>query len=299
MLRSQKKWDEGKDAQTLGKLKSQGCHFQRPSDLQWMQRRVAARGWARYLATIALAMYGSWWHEKNKPVSNSDAKRLYGIGREKAADIYKMLCEEFDLELVPIKKGNGRDAGFIMRGVSRTGHIDEASVVQETGSVTQEAQVCFAQGTPVSRTGHLLEPIQEPNQDSFSREQTEVPTSLVPLIRQFNEGKSMNARKENERQIRMIYEKYGLKTAEEQLQQGIAKRWKSISLGKYEQFNPDAAQAESPTELAQKRRENMFVLAKTFGRSCTHWNDYPEEWNAVCDEVEAGEKESYSSSAVI
>ena len=48
-------------------------------------------------------MYGSWWHEKNKPVSNSDAARLYGIGRQKAADIYKMLCEEFDLELEPIK----------------------------------------------------------------------------------------------------------------------------------------------------------------------------------------------------
>ena len=253
-----------------------------------MQRRVAARGWARHLATIALAMYGSWWHEKNKPISNSDAARPYGIGREKAADIYKMLCEEFDLELEPIKKGNGRDAGFIMRGVSRTGHIDDASVVQATGSVTQEAQVCRAQGTPVSRTGHLLEPIQEPNQDSFSREQTEMPTSLVPLSRQFNEGKSMNARKENERQIQMINEKYGLKTAEEQLRQGIAKEWKSISLSQYEKYNPDAASADSPAELAQKRRENMRLLAKTIGRSCTAWADYPEEWKAVCDEVDAG-----------
>ena len=99
MPRSQKKWDEGKDAQTLGRLKSQGGHFQRPSDLQWMQRRVVARGWARYLATIALAMYGSWWHEKNKPISNSDAARLHGIGREKAAEIYKMLCEELELGL--------------------------------------------------------------------------------------------------------------------------------------------------------------------------------------------------------
>ena len=129
MSRSQKTWDEGKDAQTLGKLKSQGCHFQIALDLFWMQRRVEARGWSRYLATIALAMYGSWWHEKNKPISNSDAARLHGIGREKAADIYKMLCEEFDLELEPIKKGNSRDAGFIMRGVSRTGHIDDRSVV--------------------------------------------------------------------------------------------------------------------------------------------------------------------------
>ena len=135
-----------------------------------MQRRVAARGWARYLATIALAMYGSWWHEKNKPISNSDAARLHGIGREKAADIYKMLCEEFDLELEPIKKGNGRDAGFIMRGVSRTGHIVDGSVVQATGSVTQRAEVRRAQGTPVLRTGHLLEPIQEPKQDSLSLE---------------------------------------------------------------------------------------------------------------------------------
>ena len=260
-----------------------------------MQRRVAARGWARHLATIALAMYGSWWHEKNKPISNSDAARLYGIGREKAADIYKMLCEEFDLELEPIKKGNGRDAGFIMRGVSRTGHIDDASVVQATGSVTQKAQVCRAQGTPVSRTGHLLEPIQEPKQDSFSREQTKMPTLLVPLIRQFNEGKSMNARKENERQILMINKKYGLKTAEDQLRQAIAKPWKSISLAKYEQYNPDAVQADSPAKLAQKRRENMLVHARLFGRSSTAWADCPEEYAAVCDEVEAenqGEDES-------
>ena len=92
-------------------------------------------------------MYGSWWHEKNKPVSNSDAKRLYGISRKKAAKIYEMLCEEFGLELETIKTVNGRDAGFIMRGVSRTGHIDDVSVVQETGSVTQEAQVCLAQDT--------------------------------------------------------------------------------------------------------------------------------------------------------
>ena len=264
-----------------------------------MQRRVAARGWARHLATIALAMYGSWWHEKNKPISNSDAARLYGIGREKAADIYKMLCEEFDLELEPIKKGNGRDAGFIMRGVSRTGHIDDASVVQATGSVTQEAQVCRAQGTPVSRTGHLLETIQEPKQDSLSRGQTEMPTVLAPLIRQFNEGKSMNARKENERQILMINEQYGLKTAEDQLSQAIAREWKSISLAKYEQYNPDAVQADSPAKLAQKRRQNMFIHARTCGRSCTHYDDCPDEYAAVCDEVEAGDKDSYPSSAVI
>ena len=126
-----------------------------------------------------------------------------------------------------------------------------------------------------------------------------MPTLLVPLIRQFNEGKSMNARKENERQTQMIYEKYGLKTAEDQLRQGIAKEWKSISLAKYEQFHPDAAQADSPAEQAQKRRENMFLAAKTSGRSCKLWYDYPEEWNAVCDEVEAGEKESNSASGVI
>ena len=212
---------------------------------------------------------------------------LHGIAREKAADIYKMLCEEFDLELEPIKKGNDRDAGFIIRGVSRTGHIEEASVVQATGSVTQKAQVCRFQGTPVSRPEHLLEPIQEPKQDSFSRGQTEMPSLIVPFVRQFNEGKSMNARKENERQVLMIYEKYGLKTAEDQLRQAIAKPWKSISLAKYEQYNPDAVQADSPAELAQKNRQNMFIHARTIGRCCTAWDDHREEYEAVCDEVEA------------
>ena len=149
--------------------------------------------------------------------------------------------------------------------------------------------MCLAEVTPVSRTGHLLEPIQEPKQDSFSREQTEMPSLIVPLVRQFNEGKSMNARKENERQVLMIYEKYGLKTAEDQLRQAIAKEWKSISLAQYEKYNPDAAQADSPAELAQKRRENMRVHARLFGRSSTAWADCPEEYAAVCDEVEAGE----------
>ena len=214
---------------------------------------------------------------------------LHGIAREKAADIYKMLCEEFDLELEPIKKGNGRDAGFIIRGVSRTGHIEEASVVQATGSVTQKAQVCRVQGTPVSRPEHLLEPIQEPKQDSFSRGQTEMPSLIVPFVRQFNEGKSMNARKENERQVLMIYEKYGLKTAEDQLRQAIAKPWKSISLAKYEQYNPDAAQAESPAQIADREWRNMLIHARTCGRSCNHWNDRPEEYEAACVVVEAGE----------
>ena len=139
----------------------------------------------------------------------------------------------------------------------------------------------------MSCTGHLLEPIQEPKQDSFSREQRMMPTLLVPLIRQFNEGKSMNARKENERQILMIYENYGLKTAEDQLSQAIAREWKSISMAKYEQYNPDAVQADSPAELAQKIRQNMILHARTCGRSCTHYDDRLDEYAAVCDEVEA------------
>ena len=55
MTQSLKDWDEGKDAEILGRLKYQGSHFLRPNDLLWMQRRVAARGWKRYLAPIALA----------------------------------------------------------------------------------------------------------------------------------------------------------------------------------------------------------------------------------------------------
>ena len=151
----------------------------------------------------------------------------------------------------------------------------------------------------MSCTGHLLEPIQEPKQDPLSREQTEMPSLLVPLIRRFNEGKSMNARKENERQVLMIYENYGLKTAEDQLSQAIAREWKSISMAKYEQYNPDAVQADSPAKLAQERRQNMFIHARTCGRSCTHYDDLPEEYAAVCDEEEAGDKESYYTSAVI
>jgi hypothetical protein len=287
LTQSLKDWDEGKDAQILGRFKSQGCHFHRPNDLLWMQRRILARGWSRSLVTIVLSMYGSWWHEKNKPVSNSDAARLYGIGRQKAADIYKMLCEEFDLELEPIKTANGRDAGFIMRGVSSTRHIEHSSVVQGTGSVAQEAQVCNAESTPVSSTEHLLETIQEPKQESLSREQGRMPALLVPLAREFNEGKGVKSRKENERQILMICEKYGIKTAENQLRLGIAREWKSISLALYENCKPDAAQIGSPSEQAEKRRENMRVHAMAIGRASTCWDDHREEYEAVCDEVGA------------
>ena len=147
--------------------------------------------------------------------------------------------------------------------------------------------MCLAEVTPVSRTGHLLEPIQEPKQDTFSKEQAKMPSLLVSLVRQFNEGKSMNACKENDLQILMIYEKYGLKTAEDQLRQGIAKGWKSISLANYEKYNPDAVSSESPAEQALKRWENMLMHARLSGRSCKVWKDYPEEYEAACVAVQA------------
>ena len=105
----------------------------------------------------------------------------------------------------------------------------------------------------------------------------------------------MNARKENERQILMIYENYGLKTAEDQLSQAIAKEWKSISLAKYEQYNPDAVQADSPAELAQKNRQNMFIHARTIGRCCTAWDDPREEYEAACADVEAADQKAQST----
>ena len=235
-------------------------------------------------------MYGSWWHEKNKPVSNSDAARLYGIGRQKAADIYKMLCEEFDLELEPIKTANGRDAGFIMRGVSSTRHIEKASVVQGTGSVAQEAQVCNAQNTPVSSTEHLLETIQEPKQDSFPRGQDELPQSLGLLLSKFTKGKNDASREEIQRQIKLIHQKYGTDVAEEQLRQGIAKDWKSISISQYEKYNPDAVSAESnAAQDLERRRESMIQHAMLNGMKSMVWNSHRKEFESVVYELyEAG-----------
>ena len=235
-------------------------------------------------------MYASWWHEKNKSISHRDAERLYGIGREMARKIYRMLCEEFELELEPIKTVNGRDAGFIMQHVSSTRHMDEASALHETESVTQEAEVCHAQSTPVSSTRHLLEAIQEPKQDFVSKEQTEIPESLRPLVRQFNEGKKEAARKENERQIFLIYKEYGINAAGDQLRQGIASEWKSISLSAYERYNPDATKAESHSELAERRYQSMYQHAWHEGRSSDVWDDCREEYDKVCDEVEAAKR---------
>ncbi len=282
MTQSLKDWDESKDAQILGRFKSQGCHFHRPNDLFWMQRRILARGWSRYLVTIALTMYGSWWHEKNKPISNSDAARLYGIGREKAADIYKMFCEEFDLELEPIKTANGRDAGFIMRRVSSTRHIGDSSVFQETGSVVQEAQVCNAQSTPVSPTGHLLETIQEPKQDSFPRELDELPKSLIPLLNVFTETKSDASRGQIEYQLRLINKKYGEQVVEDQLRQAIASEWKTISISQYEKHNPEALSAESnAAQDSERRRLSMIQHIMLNGLKSTVWNSHREEYESL------------------
>lgn len=293
MTQSLKDWDEGKDAEILGRLKYQGSHFLRPNDLLWMQRRVAARGWKRYLAPIALAMYGSWWQEKKKPICHSDASRLFGVGREKAADIYRMLCEEFDLELEQITTVNGRDAGFIMRGVSSTRHIEESSASQGTGSVAQEAQVCNAQSTPVSSTGHLLETIQEPKQESFPRGQDQLAQSLGPLLKAFTQGKSEASREEIQRQIQLISQKYGIEVAEEQLRQGIAKEWKSISITQYERYNSGAVSAESnAAQDLERRRESMTQQLKVFGLKSRVWDSHREEYISLYNElVEAGEIE--------
>ena len=50
--------------------------------------------------------------------------------------------------------------------------------------------------------------------------------------------------------------------------------------------------------MATARAFSIFWM-RTCGRSCTHYDDRPDEYAAVCDEVEAGDKESYPSSAVI
>ena len=282
MTQSLKDWDEGKDAEILGRLKYQGSHFLRPNDLLWMQRRVAARGWKRYLAPIALAMYGSWWQEKKKPICHSDASRLFGVGREKAADIYRMLCEEFDLELEEITTANGRDAGFIMRGVSSTRHIGDSSVVQGTGSVVQEAQACNAQNTPVSPTGHLLETIQEPKQDSFPRELDELPKSLIPLLNVFTEGKSDASRGQIEYQLRLINKKYGEQVVEDQLRQAIASGWKTISISQYEKHNPEALSAESnAAQDSERRRLSMIQHIMLNGLKSTVWNSHREEYESL------------------
>ena len=243
------------------------------------------------MVTIALSMYGSWWHQKNKPVSNSDAARLYGIGRQKAADIYKMLCEEFDLELEPIKTANGRDAGFIMRGVSSTRHIEDSSVVEGTGSVAQEAQVCNVQNTPVSSTEHLLETIQEPKQESCPREQDELPESLAPLWAIFTQNKSDASRGQIEYQLRMIIRKYGEQVAEDQLRRGIASGWKTISISQYEKHNPDALSAESnPVQDSERRRLSMIQHAMLNGLKSTVWNSHRDEYESLVYELYADGK---------
>jgi hypothetical protein len=230
-------WDEVKDAQKFGQLKREGCHFQPPSVLQWFQRRVEARGLARRHGPTTAFLYGSWWHEKDKVISFKDVWRLYGVSRNTAKRLYELICDEFDLELVPVKTQNGRDKGFILKGVSPTAHTHADYVVQEAVCDSTKAQVCNAERTGMQPTDHPLETKQEAKQETISTTITDKLSVHEALIRRFLIGKSYAARSYLEEELSKIQAKYGDEVVESQLQQGIAKEWKSISLSNYEQFN--------------------------------------------------------------
>ena len=232
-----KEWDTAKDAQKFEQLKRDGCHFARPSDLQWFQRRVVARGLSRSQAPIVSLIYGSWWHQKNKIVSYKDAERLYGISRKTAKVLYELICEEFELELIPVKTKNGRDKGFILKGVSRGEHTPVEHVAQDAVCASQEAQVCNAERTGMQPTEHLLETNLETKQETISTTTIDRLSMHAPLIRQFLIGKPDRARYYLQDELCKIQAKYGDDVVESQLQQGIAKDWKGISLANYEQYN--------------------------------------------------------------
>ena len=246
MGKNAKEWDKGKDAQKFGQLKRDGCHFARPSDLQWFQRRVVARGLSRSQAPIVSLIYGSWWHQKNKVVSYKDAERLYGISRKTAKVLYELICEEFELELIPVKTKNGRDKGFVLKGVSRGEHTSAEHVAQDAVCASQEAQVCNAERTGMQPTDHLLETNLETKQETISTTTTDKLSVHQPLIRQFLIGKPDAARSYLQDELCKIQAKYGDDVVESQLQQGIAKDWKSISFANYEQFNKASVEERVP-----------------------------------------------------
>lgn len=237
MDKSAKEWDTGKDAQKFGQLKRDGCHFARPSDLQWFQRRVVARGLSRSQAPIVALIYGSWWHQKNKIVSYKDAERLYGISRKTAKVLYELICEEFELEMIPVKTKNGRDKGFVLKGVSCAEHTPVERVAQEAVCASQEPQVCNAERTGMQPTDHLLETNLETKQETISTTTIDRLSVHAPLIRQFLIGKPDAARFYLQDELYKLQAKYGDDVVESQLQQGIAKDWKGISLANYEQYN--------------------------------------------------------------
>lgn len=230
-------WDEVKDAQKFGQLKRDGCHFQPPSVLQWFQRRVEARGLARRHGPTTALLYGSWWHEKDKVISFKDVWRLYGVSRNTARRLYELICDEFELELIPVKTKNGRDKGFVLKGVSRGEHTPLEHVTHEPVCTSHATQVCNAERTGMQPTDHPLETNQEPKQETISTATTDKLSVHEPLIRWFLIGKSDAARSYLEEQLCKIQAKYGDDVVKSQLRQGIAKEWKSISLASYEQFN--------------------------------------------------------------
>ena len=146
------------------------------------------------------------------------------------------------------------------------------------------------QNTPVSSTGHLLETIQEPKQESFPRGQDQLAQTLGPLLKAFTQGKSEASQEEIQRQIQLISQKYGTDVAEEQLRQGIAKGWKSIPISQYEKYNPDAVSAESnAAQDLERRRQSMIQQCLAYGLKSAVWDSHREEYISVYYElVEAG-----------
>ena len=256
-----KQWLTAKDAQKFGQLKRDGCHFARPSDLQWFQRRVVARGLSRSQAPIVSLIYGSWWHQKNKVVSYKDAWRLYGISRKTAKLLYELICEEFELELIPVKTKNGRDKGFVLKGVSCAEQTPVEHVAQDAGCASGEAQVCNAERTGMQPTDHLLETNLETKQETISTTTTDRLSVHAPLIRQFLIGKPDAAKSYLLDELHKIQAKYGDDVVESQLQQGIAKDWKGISLANYEQYNKTSDDNRVPKHPCHRifTAENGFL----------------------------------------
>ena len=240
---------------TRQKLKAQGCHFIAPLQLRYFADLLEKSGMDASNATVAANMYGRWFHQKDQPVRIRDEVRLHRIGKETARKIWALLAEAFELEMTQYQV-KGRDKGYQVRERVHTDPIPSARGSQGPPTVSTQTHDGSTQTPPRVHADPHQETKQETDQEPFSRgTKKDQLGELRPLLEEYmaakKGAKSKQARQIIEEEVCKIWEKHGIKAAEEQLRQAIAAGWPTISLELYDQHRHKKTE-ESSSHPAQK-----------------------------------------------
>ena len=157
---------EEDESKVRRKLKLEGCHFIAPLQLKYFLDLLRKAGMDASKASAAANMYGRWFHQKDQPVRIRDEVRLHGIGKGTARKIWGLLCEEFDLEMLPYQV-NGRDKGYRVRERVHTDPIPSARGSQGPPTGSTQTHDGSTQTPPRVHADPHQETKQETDQETF------------------------------------------------------------------------------------------------------------------------------------